>query len=103
MDVNPLLTQRIDENHHIEIGGASWDPTETSIRRRYDNPVSGKFSPHGSSELPLYALNDLIRVACENDILDAESCSLMIQNLAASLARQARRRQAGQSAVGNGS
>lgn len=34
MDVNPLLTQRIDENHQIEIGGASWDPTEVSIRRR---------------------------------------------------------------------
>ena len=89
MDVDPTRTQRIDANHQIEIGGASWDPSELSIRRRYDNPDSGKFSPHGSSELPLYALNDLIRVASENDLLDPDSCYAMIQSLAASLARQA--------------
>lgn len=94
--VNPLLTQQIDEHHQIEIGGASWDETETSIRRRYDNPESGRFSPHGSSELPLYALNDLIRVASENDILDPDSCLRMIQNLAASLARQAHNGRRGQ-------
>jgi hypothetical protein len=89
MDVNPALTQRIDADHQIEIGGASWDSNETSIRRRYDNPDSGRFSPYGSSELPLYALEDLIRVASENDILDPASCSNMISSLAASLARLA--------------
>ena len=89
MEVNPTLTQRIDANHQIEIGGASWNEGELSIRRRYDNPNSGKFSPHGSSELPIYALYDLIRVASENDILDPSSCSAMIQSLAESLARQA--------------
>lgn len=90
MEVNPALTQRIDEHHQIEIGGSSWDADETSIRRRYDNPETGKFSPHGSSELPLYALSDLIRVASENDILDPEHCSQMINHLTASLARRAR-------------
>jgi len=91
MEVNPALTQRIDENHQIEIGGASWDPNETSIRRRYDHPESGRFSPHGSSELPLDALEDLIRVASENDILNPAACSNMISHLAVSLARMASR------------
>jgi hypothetical protein len=94
MEVNPLLTQRIDANHQIEIGGSSWDPAEISIRRRYDNPESGRFSPHGSSELPLDALEDLIRVASENDILDPTSCSNMITHLAESLARRAAPQQA---------
>jgi len=87
MNVNHKLTQKLDDSHMIEIGGSTWNPEETSIRRRYDNPDSGTFSPHGSSELPVCAIEDIVRVACENDLFDADTCAAMLSHLSASIQR----------------
>lgn len=68
-------------NHRIEIGESSWDKNERSIRWRYDNPNSGKFSPHGSSELPLYALKELIHIAIKEDLFTLGDYSDLIEVL----------------------
>jgi len=88
MDVDHSKTRVIDKSHCFEVGRSSWDDTETSIRCRYDNPETGRFSPHGSSELPLHDLQPLIEVASENDLLSTSQCAAMIQALAASIKRQ---------------
>jgi hypothetical protein len=49
--------------HSIEIGWSTWNPDEVSLRNRYDK--KGKFSPRGSSEIPLRDLPALMRVALE--------------------------------------
>lgn len=47
--------------HLIEIGRATWNEEELSVRNRY--PTSnGGFSPHSSSELPI---QDVYRIALE--------------------------------------
>jgi len=69
MDVDHSKTRIIDNSHCFEVGISSWSKTETSIRCRYDHPETGRFSPHGSSELPLHDLQPLIEVAAENDLL----------------------------------
>ena len=88
MEVDPTKTRIIDSRHSFEVGGSSWDPDETSIRCRYDDEVTGRFSPHGSSELPLHDLQPLMEVAAENDLLDPSACSAIIQALTASIQRQ---------------
>ena len=49
--------------HTIEIGWSTWDSDQVSLRNRYDK--NGKFSPRGSSEIPLRDLPELMRVALE--------------------------------------
>lgn len=38
--------------HSVEWGDATWDPTEFSIRNRYDNTATGRFNKAGSGEIP---------------------------------------------------
>ena len=86
MDVDHSKTRIIDERHSFEVGQSSWDDTETSIRCRYDN--DGRFSPYGSSELPIPDLRPLIEVAAENDLLNISECTALIEALTDSLKRQ---------------
>lgn len=88
MDVDRSKTRVIDDSHSFEVGRSSWDNASTSIRCRYDCPKTGRFSPHGSSELPLHDLQPLIEVASINDLLSTSECAAMIQALAASISRQ---------------
>jgi hypothetical protein len=88
MEVDPTKTRVIDHRHSFEVGNSSWDPSETSIRCRYDDPTTGRFSPHGSRELPLHDLQPLMEVAAENDLLEPSECAAIIQALAASIQRQ---------------
>jgi hypothetical protein len=88
MQVDHSKTRVINHHHSIEVGQSSWDPTETSIRCRYDDPATGRFSPHGSSELPLHDLHPLMEVAAQQDLLDSSECAAIIQALAASIQRQ---------------
>ena len=87
MDVNPALTRVVAPGHSIEVGTSTWDPQERSIRCRYDGPT-GRFSPHGSSELPLPDLRPLMEVAAENDLMSAADCAAIIEALAQSIRRQ---------------
>lgn len=88
MDVDHSKTRVIDKSHCFEVGISSWDEKEISIRCRYDNPETGRFSPHGSSELPLHDLQPLIEVSAENDLLSKLECAAIIHALAASIKRQ---------------
>jgi len=87
MNPDPSLTRILSPDHSIEVGTSSWDEGETSIRSRYDGPT-GRFSPHGSSELPLYDLRPILEVAGQNDLLSSADCAAIIEALAASIRRQ---------------
>lgn len=87
MNVDHSLTRVISPGHSIEVGGASWDPEETSIRCRYDLE-NGRFSPHNSSELPLPDLRPLLEVASDNDLLSIEDSAAIISALSTSILRR---------------
>lgn len=90
MEVDQTRTRTIDHRHSFEVGQSSWDSNEPSIRCRYDDATTGRFSPHGSSELPLHDLQPLMEVAAQNDLLDACTCAAIIHALAESIQRQSR-------------
>jgi hypothetical protein len=87
MQVDPTKTRIISPTHSIEIGQSSWDPQEMSIRSRYDG-ATGRFSPHGSSELPLYDLQPLMASAAQHDLLSPNECAAIIHALSDSIRRQ---------------
>ena len=84
MQVDPTKTHIISPSHSIEIGQSSWDAQEMSIRSRYDGET-GRFSPHGSSELPLYDLKPLMESAAKHNLLCPNECAAIICALAASI------------------
>jgi hypothetical protein len=88
MEVDPTRTRTIDHRHSFEVGNSSWDPAERSIRCRYNDAITGRFSPHGSSELPLHDLQPLMEVAAQYDLLGTSECAAIIHALAASIQRQ---------------
>jgi hypothetical protein len=59
-----IYSERLDENHSIEIGWSTWDDEEVSIRNRYEGPT-GRFSPRGSSEISLSDFTQMMRVVLE--------------------------------------
>lgn len=59
-----LYTERIDDNHSIEIGFSSWNPEEISVRNRFNGP-DGRFDPHSSSEIPIEDIPALVRLVIE--------------------------------------
>lgn len=87
MQVDPTKTKSITPSHSIEIGQSSWDAQEMSIRSRYDGET-GRFSPHGSSELPLYDLQPLMESAAKYNLLSPNECASIIYALADSIKRQ---------------
>lgn len=76
-----------EEGHVIEIGQATWDSDETSVRNRY--PTSnGGFSPRSSSELPIRDLRGIIETVAKEDRLEPKDIAAMISALSASLERK---------------
>ena len=86
MKPDPTKTIILGPDHSIEIGESTWDPAERSIRRRYQ--PGGKFSPHGSSEIPIVDLKIIMEAAAKHDELDPKTCAEIIKALAASAHRQ---------------
>lgn len=85
MNVRDMID--LGDDHHIEIGDATWDDSEISIRNRY--PTSnGGFSPHSSSEIPLSDLESILAAVAERDLLDGAATVRLIEALAASLSRR---------------
>lgn len=87
MNVDRSLTRVLGPRHSIEVGGATWNPNESSIRCRYDLE-NGRFSPHNSSELPLSDLRPLLEVASENNLLSIEDSAAIISALSSSILRR---------------
>jgi hypothetical protein len=73
--------------HTIEIGGATWDNQETSVRNRYPTK-SGGFSPRSSSEIPLGDIKEIVTVIADEDLLNPKDLAALIAILSASLSRQ---------------
>jgi len=76
-----------EEGHVIEIGQATWDEGETSVRNRY--PTSnGGFSPRSSSELPIRDLQGIVESVAHEDMFEDKAIAAMILSLSASLNRK---------------
>lgn len=87
MIVDRQKTKKISPNHSIEMGQSSWDEKELAVRLRCDGET-GRFSPHGSSEIPVYFLRALIEFAAQYDLLDTVECTSITQALTNSIKRQ---------------
>jgi len=86
---NPKKTVRTKKRYHrIEIGISTWSPRETSVRNRYDDPKTGRFSPHGSSEIPIRDLEIIVSAVAKHDHLKPAECARIITALADSITRQ---------------
>lgn len=93
MRVTEAFPHPILENHAIQIGISTWtqnneveEQTE-SIRRAVYND-EGKFSPHGSSEIPIEDMALLIRVCIQRDKISRQEMSDILNDISASLQRQ---------------
>ena len=89
MQVDPTRSVTLAPNHSIEVGRATWNQSETSIRNRYDQ-ANGRINVRASSELPLPDLEPVMQAAAQNDLLDCATCARIIQAFAASIERRAR-------------
>jgi hypothetical protein len=85
MNVQQQLT--LGGAHLIEIGEATWDSTDSSIRNRYPTATGG-FSPRSSGEVPMRDLVLMTTFAAKHDQLSASECAEMIEDLVASIKRQ---------------
>lgn len=73
--------------HLIEVGGATWNPQETSVRNRY--PTSdGRFNRHSSSEIPLDDLEPILAAVASHDLISPDMAARIIESLARSIERQ---------------
>jgi hypothetical protein len=77
----------LGNGHSIEIGAATWDSKDRSVRNRYQT-ASGGFSPHSSSEVPVGDLVPMIELVAKCDDLSIDQCARIINALSASLLRQ---------------
>lgn len=85
MDVTK--TKHLGNGHSIEIGKATWDNTEVSIRNRYPTSTGG-FSPRSSSELPIDDVGELVTVVADEDLYPPKRLAELIKILAESIERQ---------------
>jgi hypothetical protein len=81
------------DNHEIQIGVSTWtenNPVEEqseSIRRAVYNS-EGKFSPHGSSEIPIEDMAMLIRACIQRDRISRQELADILDDINASMQRQ---------------
>ena len=87
MKPDATKTRVLSPTHSIEVGNSSWDDQQTSIRCRYDG-ATGRFSPRGSSELPLGDLRPVMEVAAQHDLISLADCAAIIEALAGSIRRR---------------
>jgi hypothetical protein len=92
-----IVTERFPhpnlDNHEIQIGISTWteknpiDQQTESIRRAVYNEV-GKFSPHGSSEIPIEDMALLIRACLQRDRITRQEMIDIVNDITASMQRQ---------------
>ncbi len=80
------------DNHKIQIGVSTWtesnsvDEQTESIRRAVYNE-EGKFSPHGSSEIPMEDMTLLIRTCIQRDRISRNEMTDILNDISASMQR----------------
>lgn len=73
----------LGNGHAIEIGAATWDIAQKSVRTRY--PASnGGSSSQRSSEIPLGDLGAIVGAVAERDLLDIDTLTRLIEVITAS-------------------
>ena len=85
MDVRETID--LGNGHLIEIGSATWDSAQTSIRSHYPTANGSSNSPH-SSEIPLADVAPIVTAIAQHDLLGIATAAKLIELLAASLARR---------------
>ncbi len=83
------VRDRVDlgDGHLIEIGDATWDASQTSIRNRCPTSTGG-FSPRSSSEIPIGDIEPLAIALANRDLLDISTCARILEALASSIVRR---------------
>ena len=80
-------TKDLGDGHKIEIGKATWDEEDTSIRNRYPTSTGG-FSPHSSSEIPLHDVPEIVSMVIDEDLLSPKELCDLINGISKSIERQ---------------
>ena len=80
-------TKDLGDGHLIEVGNATWDGNETSIRNRYPTSTGG-FSPRSSSEIPLEDVSEILTVAVDENLLRPAVLVDLMVLISGSLKRQ---------------
>ena len=78
----------LGNGHLIEIGAATWDNSQKSVRTHHPSSNGGT-SPQRYSEISLGDLGAIVDAVAERDLLDVVTISRLIEALVASLARRA--------------
>jgi hypothetical protein len=80
-------------NHFIQIGISTWTEDElsadrtNSIRRAVYNQ-EGKFSPHGSSEMPIEDMGMFFRECVIRDLISVDELNIILSEVEASIQRR---------------
>jgi len=77
----------LGEGHAIELGGATWNEDETSVRNRYPRNDGG-FNINASSEVPIRDLVPMVGIVADHDVLSELECIQIIESLVLSLKRR---------------
>ena len=85
MDI--ILQHELSHGHTVEIGAASWNPEDTSVRNRYTAAHAG-LNPHCSSEVPVNDLVPMLQFVAQHNVLSIVQCAEIMESLAASIRRQ---------------
>lgn len=82
-------------NHWIQFGVSTWTENEpmsartSSIRRAVYNQ-EGKFSPHGSSEMPIEDMGLFFRECVKRDLISLDELTDVLDAISSSIKRQIR-------------
>ena len=93
MKVNESFPHPELENHEIQIGVSTWTENNSkqnqshSIRRAVYNE-EGKFSPHGSSEIPIEDMPLLFRTCLQRDLIENEDMINILRDISESMQRK---------------
>ena len=82
-----IKTKDLGNGHKIEIGNATWDSDDISVRNRY-HTSNGGFSPRSSSEIPLNDVSEIIKTTVGEDLIDDKELVNMIIAISESLKRK---------------
>lgn len=86
--MNVQHTLDLGDKHFIEIGEATWDPNDRSVRDRWPAASPSGFNPHSSSEVPISSLVPMLTFVAQHDELSAAECAEIIVALADSIGLQ---------------
>ncbi len=74
-------SKQLDQNGHIlELGKATWNDEDTSIRNRYPTKTGG-FNPRSSSEIPLHDVIEIVKFVAEEQYFSSRDCIEIVKTM----------------------